>query len=232
MLEIDGFFLLFERFCCCALVPAKQEGCLWSHFFHKDQTVLSKVIGVYRKVFSPVSQEPTERDGSKLGAALNCRFRLLSLLHPFAHSGLVLSLWVFTLFQIHPIIKVHWEKTVTENVKAPTKSNSLSCSFFCVFGPYSPSSELSWWKMLIISSQSLETIQLTVSFHLTEIVFHWNPSAIPTHFRHNTSMRCNISEQSSRTYSSKNEEPSYSIIVRADRICLPKQRYPELIEKL
>lgn len=47
---------------------------------------------VYRKVFSPVNQEPTERDGSKLGAALNCRFRLLSLLHPFAHSGLVLSL--------------------------------------------------------------------------------------------------------------------------------------------
>lgn len=128
------------------------------------------------------------------------------------------------------IEKKQWQKMW--RLQQKDKRNSLSCSFFCVFGPYSPSSELSWWKMLIISSQSLETIQLTVSFHLTEIVFHWNPSAIPTHFRHNTSMRCNISEQSSRTYSSKNEEPSYSIIVRADRICLPKQRYPELIEKL
>lgn len=166
---------------------------LWSYSFHKGQTVFSKVVFIYRKGFWPVYQELSERDGTKLGTALNCRFRLLSLLYPCAHSRLLLF-ECSRCSKLTPLSKFIEKKTVTEDVKAPTERkkedrfSSLCCNFFCVLGPCS--SELSWWKMLIISSWSLETIQLTVSFHLTETVFHWNPSAIPTHFQPNTLMRC------------------------------------------
>lgn len=104
----------------------------------------------------------------------------------------------------------------------------LSCNFFRVFDPCSLSNELSWWKVLIISSQRLETAQLTLSFPLTEIVFPWNPSPITANFQHNTlidiGLLLSVSEQSGKTHSTESKGPSRNITDKVGTICLPKTK--------